>query len=78
MKNRMEKIECVSNSRGMYSLYSGQENLGEVRYEWQWRMICELPELIELLEELIDPDKDADVDTCNYVRKKLKKLKESD
>ena len=76
MTKGMEPIESVRDSRGMYCLYSMGEPIGEVRNEWLSRMISELPELIELLEELIDPDKEADVDTCNYVRKKLKYLKE--
>lgn len=70
-----ENWEYHRNVNEGYSIFSGREYLGEVKSEGLAWGISQLPELLELLEELIDPEKLPDIDTCRYVEKKIARVR---
>lgn len=77
MRDLCENWKYHRNVDEGYSIFSGREYLGEVKSEGLAWGISQLPELLELLEELIDPDELPDVDTYSYVGKKIAQVRGS-
>ena len=71
-----ENFRYEKTSSGRYCIYSGQEYLGEMTREGLAYAVSQVPELLELLEELINPDELPDIDTYRYVRKKVDGIRE--
>lgn len=75
MRDLCENWEYHHNVDEGYSIFSGREYLGKVKSEGLAWGISQLPELLKLLEELIDPDKLPDIDTYRYVEKKVARVR---